>query len=96
MEMKTENNIQNIQVGDIIKSYDFEPLDGRPEIYMIGRVERIEGDIVHFYLLKQMYGEVQRPQRPEEARQCSTCTSELIFGDFENRITIIEKSHPAD
>jgi len=32
----------NVQTGDLIKAYEFEPIEGREELYLIGAIDRIE------------------------------------------------------
>lgn len=32
----------NVKVGDLIKAYEFEPIEGREELYLIGAIDRIE------------------------------------------------------
>jgi hypothetical protein len=34
--------LENVIVGDLIKAYDFEPIEGREELYVIGAIDRIE------------------------------------------------------
>jgi len=32
----------NVQTGDLIKAFEFEPIPGREELYLIGAIDRIE------------------------------------------------------
>ena len=42
---------RNIKVGDLIKSYHFEPMSDRPDRYIIGRVTDVLDGMIHFWLL---------------------------------------------
>jgi len=41
--LKYENTAE---IGDVIKAYDFEPLEGRPDHFIVGRVIK-KGDVIH-------------------------------------------------
>ena len=34
--------LDNVQTGDLIKAYEFEPIPGREEMFLIGAIDRIE------------------------------------------------------
>ena len=38
---RNETNGAKIEVGDLIKAYDFEPIPGRPDMYFVGIVKEI-------------------------------------------------------
>ena len=38
---RTEINLPAIEVGDLIRAYDFEPCPGRPDMYVVGIVKKI-------------------------------------------------------
>jgi hypothetical protein len=38
---RLEINLPAIEVGDLIKAFDFEPMEGRPDCYVVGIVKEI-------------------------------------------------------
>jgi hypothetical protein len=38
---RLEINLPAIEVGDLIKAFDFEPMEGRPDCYVVGIVKDI-------------------------------------------------------
>ena len=38
---RLEINLPGIEVGDLIRAYDFEPIAGRPDMYVVGIVKDI-------------------------------------------------------
>ena len=41
MMKRNEKNFPTIEVGDLIKAFDFEPCPGRPDCYVVGVVREI-------------------------------------------------------
>jgi len=41
MMKRNETNATKIEVGDLIRAYDFEPMEGRPDCYVVGIVKEI-------------------------------------------------------
>jgi len=41
MMKRNETNATKIEVGDLIRAYDFEPITGRPDMYVVGIVKEI-------------------------------------------------------
>lgn len=41
MMKRNVTNEQRIEVGDLIRAYDFEPVKGRPDLYVVGIVREI-------------------------------------------------------
>jgi hypothetical protein len=41
MMKRNETNVMKIEVGDLIKGFDFQPCPGRPDMYVVGIVRKI-------------------------------------------------------
>lgn len=83
------------QVGDVIKAYDFEPLEGRPEIYVIGKIKKI-GRCQHGYeafFIECSFDSGVDDQLSEYSRVSETILVPVgVRRDYDNRVSIYQKS----
>lgn len=85
--LKFENTAN---VGDLIKAYDFEPIPGRTERYVIGRVIR-KGDITSDggsykgYVIEV----VKDTAFPKNAREIVAVPYEVSMFDYDNRVSVV-------
>lgn len=81
------------EVGDIIKAFDFEPIPGREDVYLVGKVIA-KGDVgvdYHAYLVECIYDSwvTARDSDPKHSRvgRRIYVPFELSLCDHDNRVT---------
>jgi hypothetical protein len=78
--------------GDVIKAFDFMPMDGRPDSFIIGKI--IETDCVeHGYKSYKvvMYKHViNGKEYADEVGDVAWIPHEVSFMEYDNRITLAE------
>lgn len=77
------------EVGDLIKCYDFEPMDGRPERYVVGLVVE-KGWISDFGLQGYRVEILKDTCYPEGERDEIVAPFEVMFLEHDMRITKVE------
>lgn len=80
---------QVFKVGNIVKSYDFEPLEGRGDCYMIGIVTEVNDFTLKFEPIREVFDgedvtDVQGRRIVETA-----LPGQMYFGEWEGRIKVI-------
>lgn len=95
MMKRNETNSPKIEVGDLIKAFDFEPIPGRPDYYVVGIVERIgevnfPADRYFGYQIRTVYDSYDR----ESANKCATSrVGKVVYVpvqtvlDYDGRVT---------
>lgn len=73
-----------IKEGSFIKSWSFEPSEGRPDRYVIGRVARIRQDGT---LDVEVFEDAEFPENP---RDFVIVPVDMLFSDYEGRIIIVK------
>lgn len=78
------------EVGDTVKCYDFEPMEGREERYIVGRV--IEKGFLEDYGFKGYRVDVLEDTMwpGKDARDEIAAPFQTMFLEFDNRITKVE------
>jgi len=90
--LKFENTAK---IGDIIKAYDFQPMEDRPEVFMTGRVIA-KGPIKHpvhgftmfeGYTIEVLGGD----EKTRESRKGDTgyVPFEVDFMEYDNRVQVV-------
>jgi len=88
--LKFENTAQ---VGDTIKALDFQPMEGRDDHFIVGRVIK-KGDVVHpefgVTMFKGFHIEITGADREEDSRigDIGFVPFEMDF-DFDNRVQVV-------
>jgi len=91
--LKFENTAQ---IGDIIKAYDFEPMEGRPDMFMVGKVID-KGMIKHPVYDVDMYMgytiEITDKSKGNSYVECETAyvPFEVDFMEYDERVTLVSK-----
>lgn len=89
--MKFENCAE---VGDVIKAFDFKPIPGRTDSYMIGKVIK-KGDVVHpkfdCVMFSGYHIEITGSSYESEYRlgDIGYVPFEMDFGDYDGRIQLV-------
>jgi hypothetical protein len=84
--MKMENQIQ---IGDKIRSHDFEPRPDRGECFVEGFVTGCEpGGMIEIYVTRDVWCGEEVP--PHKARVEVRTASQLLLGDWEGRLVKLE------
>ena len=84
-----------MKAGDTIRSYDFEPFEGRGECYLEGTVTRVTDGYVFFKVTREVWG--GEPYSGENGRVGSDCSAPLPGGmlffpsDWPGRLTVIQE-----
>lgn len=82
--MKKSND--DLRVGDLVKAFDFEPCEGRPDKFVVGRIVGFDEEL---YMIKMIDIEViSDTLYPDKPRDMISTPSEILF-DWENRITYL-------
>ena len=76
---------EGLAIGTRIKAYDFEPMEGRPDMYVVGEIIRTHNDPYDGY-------EILVTDSDHESRIGTTVIVplEVSMGEFDNRITVIK------
>ena len=85
--------------GDLIRSFDFEPVPSREECYVEGRVTRVADGFVFFTVTKDVWigaetpNEITQGSRVGSEMSAPLSDSETIMfpTDWEGRLTVIEE-----
>lgn len=81
----------NVIPGDLIKAYEFEPIEGREEMYLIGAIDRIEE---HCYVIKGetiIKDTVYNTARMHEGVEVRVPFKTMF--EYEGRITALTEHH---
>ena len=79
--------MQDIQVGNICKFEDFEPLPGRQACYKIGRVTAVDENYIHYDVLLDIWrGENQAVNSTDTLRAPQPGT---FITDWPTRIQVL-------
>jgi hypothetical protein len=95
MMKRNETNAPRIEVGDLIRAYDFEPYPGRPDCYVVGIVREI-GWIRNEYIgytIDCVYDTMAKAAGVDEAK-CSRVGATVYVPvqtsmDYDGRVTKI-------
>jgi len=74
--------VHNVKIGDYIRAFDFEPMQGRPDRFIEGFVTSIENEIAVVHVIKDTCF-------PLGTRLTVNVPLNLPFSDFKNRITVL-------
>lgn len=93
---RNETNNPAIEVGDLIRAYDFEPLPGRPDMYVVGIVKEIGWirDQYIGYTIECVYDTMAKAAGVDEAK-CSRVGRtvyvpvQMMIMEFDGRVTRI-------
>lgn len=78
------------EVGDNVKCYDFEPMEGRTERYVVGRVVE-KGFLAEYGFKGYRVAVIKDTMWPgEDAREEIAAPFQTMFLEFDNRITKVE------
>lgn len=77
------------EVGDLVKCYDFEPMEGRPERYVVGRVVE-KGWIADYFIQGYRVEVLEDTCYPAGARDEIVAPFEVMFLEHDVRITRVE------
>lgn len=77
------------EVGDLVKCYDFEPMEGRRERFVVGRVVE-KGWIADFCLQGYRIEVLEDTCYPEGGRDEIVAPFEVMFLEHDTRITKVE------
>ena len=80
-------NMQDIQVGNICKFEDFQPLPGRQACYKIGRVTAVDKAYVHFDVLLDIWEGKEWCGR--KVVEMDTPVPNLLTQDWPSRIQVL-------
>jgi hypothetical protein len=82
--------ISTVKIGDLFKSYDFSK-EVKPDCYMIGVVENIDGPVIEAKIIKQFFaGDViERPEALKDAIFRTPIQGKGMFDDRDTRIELI-------
>lgn len=88
--LKYENTAE---IGDVIKAYDYEPMEGRPSRFIVGRVIK-KGDVVHpeygVSMFKGFHIEITDADRNDDSRigDIGYVPFETTF-DYDGRVEVL-------
>lgn len=81
------------EVGELIKAFDFEPCEGRPDVYLVGKVLK-KGDVgvgYDAYLVECVYDswDTARDSDPKHSRvgRKIFVPFEMMMLEYDNRVT---------
>lgn len=81
---------EGIAIGTTIKAFDFEPMEGRRDRYVVGEIRDIvTKDGAKFYVIRCQEDSAFGPKH----NRCSHdvyVPMEMMFSDFDERITVVE------
>lgn len=86
MALKFEHTAE---VGDVIKAYDFEPMEGRPERYVIGRVVRkgwVEEAMCKGYVVQVF----EDTAFPDDSRSEVLVPFQVSMLEYDTRVTVVK------
>lgn len=86
----------NINLNDKIRSYDFEPIEGREPCFVEGIVTEIQSGFVHFRVTRDHWAgkdQTGDTSRVGSITSCPLPDSNAIFfpSDWEGRLTVIKE-----
>lgn len=88
--LKYENTAE---IGDVIKAFDFEPIEGRHDHFIVGRVIK-KGDVIHpehgFSLFKGFHIEITGADEDDDPRigDIGYVPFETTF-DYDGRVQVV-------
>lgn len=71
-----------IKAGDIIRGYDFQPMEDRPDRYVEGVVFEVDDSFYHIWVTKDTAYEAG-------VREDVGIPKEVYFGEYEGRVTVV-------
>lgn len=77
------------EVGDIVKCYDFEPMEGRPSRYIVGRVVE-KGFISGYSIQGYRVAVLEDTCYPEDPRDEIVAPFQVMFLEHDQRISKME------
>lgn len=78
------------EVGDLVKCYDFRPMEGRPERFVVGRVVE-KGFLTEYSMVGYRVAVLKDTVFTGEDMRDEIATAfEMMFGEFDGRITKVE------
>jgi len=78
---------EGFKIGDKIKAYDFEPMEGRDELYVIGEIVAIDEEMFKGYVIKPEIDTMF----PEEPREEGKVPMEVMMMEYDGRIEKVEE-----
>ena len=83
---------ENIKVGDIVRAYDFPPMDTRTDCFIIGKVTSIDGSFFNADILMRVWdGKVELKDEATKNNLSfkALCQGEMGFDKTYERVTIL-------
>jgi hypothetical protein len=84
---------ENIKIGDIVRAYDFQPREGCPDCFIIGKVNDLDGSFFVADTLARVWnGKIDTQQNNKSQVTHSfraLCQGEMGFDKEYERVTIL-------
>lgn len=74
--------VEDMRVGDIVKSFDFEPIPGRQDRFVVGTIIENDGQLITIKVI----ADTAFPEEPREEVQTPV---KMFFGEHKDRITYL-------
>ena len=75
------------EIGDVVRSWDFQPMEGRGDCYVEGIVFKKEAGLYHIAVQNRVF---DGKQEAAEAGEIVQTAFKTFFMEWENRITKLE------
>lgn len=83
---------ENIKIGDIVRAYDFAPMESRTDCFIVGKVTKLEGPFFIADILMRVWDgkvELQNEQTKNKLSFKALAQNEMGFDKEYERVTIL-------